>query len=157
MLHQRRDIKEPSQLVLSPSQSTLFPLDSIFVCDSAYQMAPVQSRVTRSNGAPKPSTATAASTSTLRNTGLWRTTQKLTAKQQQLEDKKAEESNKVQQKKHPAAGSRKGNQQATRETDDGMFTVVRHTEATPPVARGRSTNRQGGIRTNPPTRNPPTS
>lgn len=35
-----------------------------------------------------------------------------------------------------------------------QFTVVCHTEATPPVARGRSTNHQGGIRTNPPTQNP---
>lgn len=112
-------------------------------------MAPVQSKVSGpTRNAANPPAATAPNM-TARKAGLRSAgSRTLTAQQQLLE---AEESNKVRQKKHPAAGSRKG---TTTETADKTFTVVRGAEAAGSVSWGCTTNRQGGTITNPPTRTP---
>ncbi|KAG8924534.1 hypothetical protein FRC00_005026, partial [Tulasnella sp. 408] len=115
-------------------------------------MAPVQSKLVGRQHAIA-SAGTVAPAESSRKASL-RSTRQLTAKQQQLEEEKAAESNKVQPKKHPAVRSRKANRQPNGEVGDETFTVVRHTEATATSSRGRSTHRRGGNRTNPPTRDP---
>ncbi|KAG8916247.1 hypothetical protein FRC01_003277 [Tulasnella sp. 417] len=114
-------------------------------------MAPAQSKVSHPTHSVVNPPAVTAPTTTARKASLRSSDSRtLTAQQQLL----AKESNKVQQKKHPATGSRKANRQATTKTTDEMFTVVRHTEAVGLVSRGRTTARQGGTKTNLPARNP---